>query len=536
MIYRQGAVRRVLKTLAAGEGVAMLIDQHMHSPDAIWVDFFERPAATTSTLAALALRTGAPVIPVFALPLPGGRYRLIYEHAVEPPAADGPDAIREFTQRCTDVLEMYVRRHPELWLWMHRRWRDAPVPDVQGDVPGGACGRRRGCVARTRRLHRRCRFAALRLQVRAARASLQVADGIMRPPRRLVILAPNWLGDAVMALPLRRRSAACVARDRARRRGAPIGGAALRDGAAVCRARSHCAGGGGWRGRCRRGERTSPASRRAASTRRCCCRTRFNPRWLASRAGIPERWGFARDLRGAAADARDPTPARQRRTRRSTTRRSARGLGIAAGDRFARIDVDEADRAPRAALLSRRGPCRRSTRSSCSRLAPPTAAPSSGCPHALRSSRRCSLQPSSGCRSVLRRCPAAGSRSDVPQTVRHRTHRRRAPASVGSRHGTAPICTTLAGLTLAAERCPRVVANDSGAMHLAAAVGAPVVAVFGPTDDRKTSPLRAHAAAPEPIIIATDVWCRPCMLRECPIDHRCMTGVSARRVLDALGR
>ena len=135
VIYRQGAVRRVLKTLAAGQGVAMLIDQHMHSPDAIWVDFFERPAATTSTLAALALRTGAPVVPVFALPLGGGRYRMIYEHAVEPPAADALDPIHEFTQRCTDVLEMYVRRHPELWLWMHRRWRDAPVPEGRGMFP-----------------------------------------------------------------------------------------------------------------------------------------------------------------------------------------------------------------------------------------------------------------------------------------------------------------------------------------------------------------------------------------------------------------
>jgi KDO2-lipid IV(A) lauroyltransferase len=136
VIYRQGAVRRVLKMLAAGQGVALLIDQHMHSADAIWVDFFERPAATTSTLAALAFRTGAPVVPVFALPIEGGRYRMIYEHAVQAPPADAPDAIREFTQRCTDVLEMYVRRHPELWLWMHRRWRDAPVPDEgQGMFP-----------------------------------------------------------------------------------------------------------------------------------------------------------------------------------------------------------------------------------------------------------------------------------------------------------------------------------------------------------------------------------------------------------------
>jgi KDO2-lipid IV(A) lauroyltransferase len=123
VIYRQGAVRRVLKMLNAGQGVALLIDQHMHSPDAIWVDFFGRPAATTSTLAALALRTGAPVVPVFAIPIEGGRYRVIYEHAVSPPATEDANAIREFTQRCTDVLEMYVRRRPELWLWMHRRWR-----------------------------------------------------------------------------------------------------------------------------------------------------------------------------------------------------------------------------------------------------------------------------------------------------------------------------------------------------------------------------------------------------------------------------
>lgn len=127
VIYRQGAVRKILRELAANHGVALLIDQHLHTPDAVYVDFFRRPAATTSALAALALRTGAPVIPVFALPLPRGRYRLVYEHPVDPPRADTADAVREFTQRCTDVLEMYVRRHPELWLWMHRRWRGQDV-------------------------------------------------------------------------------------------------------------------------------------------------------------------------------------------------------------------------------------------------------------------------------------------------------------------------------------------------------------------------------------------------------------------------
>jgi Kdo2-lipid IVA lauroyltransferase/acyltransferase len=133
VIYRQGSIRRVMRLLSERHGVAVLIDQHIQGPDAVYVEFFERPAATTSAVAALALRTGAPVVPVFALPLPNGRYRLIYEHPVEPPSADSEDAIREFTQRCTDVLEMYVRRHPDLWLWMHRRWRDdrpaVPAPD-----------------------------------------------------------------------------------------------------------------------------------------------------------------------------------------------------------------------------------------------------------------------------------------------------------------------------------------------------------------------------------------------------------------------
>jgi len=115
--------------LQQNETVAILIDQHIQPKDAVTVSFFGRPAATTSAVAALALRTGAPVIPTFALPLPDGRFRCVYEHPIDPPLADAANPITELTQRCTDVLEMYVRRNPELWLWMHRRWRD--------DVTGG---------------------------------------------------------------------------------------------------------------------------------------------------------------------------------------------------------------------------------------------------------------------------------------------------------------------------------------------------------------------------------------------------------------
>jgi len=136
VIYRQGMIRRVMRTLQAGHGIAVLIDQHIQSRDAVNVDFFDRPASTTTAVAALAIRTGAPVVPCFALPLPGGRYRFVYEHPIEPPRSEGEAAIREFTQRCTDVLEMYVRRNPELWLWMHRRWRDdGPAERVPGMFP-----------------------------------------------------------------------------------------------------------------------------------------------------------------------------------------------------------------------------------------------------------------------------------------------------------------------------------------------------------------------------------------------------------------
>ena len=137
VIYRRGGLRRILRALESNQAVAVLIDQHTQT-DAVQVDFFNRSVSTTTALAAIALRTGAPVIPVFALPLPGGRFRMVYEHAVEPPNADDPDAVRDFTQRCTDVLEMYVRRYPALWLWMHRRWRDVEPAPERGMFPAAS--------------------------------------------------------------------------------------------------------------------------------------------------------------------------------------------------------------------------------------------------------------------------------------------------------------------------------------------------------------------------------------------------------------
>jgi heptosyltransferase-2 len=87
--------------------------------------------------------------------------------------------------------------------------------------------------------------------------------------------------------------------------------------------------------------------------------------------------------------------------------------------------------------------------------------------------------------------------------------------------------TTLPELVGVLCRLRLLVTNDSGPMHVAAALGVPVVAVFGPTDWRETAPVgRRHRLLREP------VHCSPCMLRECPIDHRCMTRISVDRVVD----
>ena len=87
--------------------------------------------------------------------------------------------------------------------------------------------------------------------------------------------------------------------------------------------------------------------------------------------------------------------------------------------------------------------------------------------------------------------------------------------------------TSLAEFIDLASRCELFLTNDSGAMHIASALGVPTVAVFGATDHIATGPSGANSR-----VVREPVECSPCLLRECPIDHRCMTRVSATRVVE----
>ena len=86
--------------------------------------------------------------------------------------------------------------------------------------------------------------------------------------------------------------------------------------------------------------------------------------------------------------------------------------------------------------------------------------------------------------------------------------------------------TTLSQFIDLASGCELFLTNDSGSMHIASALGVPTVAIFGATDDTTTGPTGSNAR-----VVRHPVDCSPCLLRECPIDHRCMTGVSVERVV-----
>lgn len=122
-IPKRGAARRMLEVLREGSIVGILIDQRVQPKEGIEVPFFGRPALTTPVLARISLRTGAPVLPMAMFQEPHGRYRLVVHPPIFPPAgAQGEDSVTELTRQYLEVAEQDIRRHPEQWLWMHRRW------------------------------------------------------------------------------------------------------------------------------------------------------------------------------------------------------------------------------------------------------------------------------------------------------------------------------------------------------------------------------------------------------------------------------
>ena len=241
----------------------------------------------------------------------------------------------------------------------------------------------------------------------------------------------------------------------------------------------------------------------------------FGSAWKARNAGIGERWGYAGSLRSALLTQAVKKP-------RETIHQSAyylhlvRALGIDAPDDLPTLSVRQETRARAEDLLARRG-------------VDPAAvlvgfAPGAAYGHAKRwpPARVAGLIARvSRERGALRVLVGAGGDRDAAREIESSL-----PAGVRAINLVGK--TDLRMLAGVIARCRAFVSNDSGAMHLAAALGVRVAAIFGPTDDRVTAPLGDHD------VLVHQVFCRPCMLRDCPIDHRCMKGITVDAVFAAL--
>ncbi len=133
VIYKRNSARKILEKLKAAGAVGILMDQNTSLQEGTFVDFFGLPAATTTSVALLALRTDAAVLPGYLKPIAGGRYAIKFLPPVD--LIRSNDTGRDVTlntQKFNDILEGIIREQPDTWLWGHRRWSYQPpgTPDL----------------------------------------------------------------------------------------------------------------------------------------------------------------------------------------------------------------------------------------------------------------------------------------------------------------------------------------------------------------------------------------------------------------------
>ena len=124
-------VRRVFEALHENRWVAMLADQDARD-HGVFVPFFGHPASTPVGPAEIAMRTGAPIIMGFVVRRRDGRHTLTVAPALETPPAGAVNAALRLTAAHAALLEQWVRRHPEMWFWLHRRWKTQPSREGDG--------------------------------------------------------------------------------------------------------------------------------------------------------------------------------------------------------------------------------------------------------------------------------------------------------------------------------------------------------------------------------------------------------------------
>jgi KDO2-lipid IV(A) lauroyltransferase len=136
VINKKNALRPILKCLKENGSVGILMDQNTSLDEGIFTDLFGLPAATTTGIVLLALRTGAPILPGYLTPMHRGRYTIKFLPPVKVIRTGDKDRDIEINTRMLNkILEGIIREQPESWLWGHKRWKYQP-PEISQDIYG----------------------------------------------------------------------------------------------------------------------------------------------------------------------------------------------------------------------------------------------------------------------------------------------------------------------------------------------------------------------------------------------------------------
>ena len=334
---------------------------------------------------------------------------------------------------------------------------------------------------------------------------------------KILVRATNWVGDAVMSLPALRAIRKCRPEAEIVVLARPWVAELYRHQECADRLLvfDHDGRHAGFRGR----ERLARELRAERFDAAVLLQNAFEAAWLAWRAGIPQRIGYARDGRGwlltraLPVPARGETPPHQSYYYLELLRRAGWIERLPAVDDITLRVPEEAEREAEQKLRAAG--------------ARPGAIRIAVAPGAAYGSAKCWLPERY---AALADSLIAGADADVLifGAPPERDMAERIAAFMKRRAINLAGATSIGELPALLRSCRLFVGNDSGAMHVAGAVGLPVVGIFGPTDPEATRP-----ATPRFTLIREPVSCSPCLLRHCPIDHRCMTRISVEQVSGA---
>lgn len=335
---------------------------------------------------------------------------------------------------------------------------------------------------------------------------------------RILIRATNWVGDAIMALPALRAVRAKFADAHIAIVARPYVGDIYREQNICDQLVSYDPKGEhrGWRGR----ERLAKELRAGKFDVALLLQNAFDAAWLAWRAGVPQRIGYRRDGRSFLLTKAVPvpkpgdTPPHEKFYYLELLRRAGWIDGLR-DDAHIRLQVPEPARRRADETLAEAG-----ARPGVLRIALGAGASygSAKCWPPERFAKTLNEVSQERDADVI----LFGTVNEQAVSAAIAGDLRRAPIDLTGK-------TPIAELPALLSQCHLFLGNDSGAMHVAAAVGLPVVAVFGSTDPDGTAPVTARAT-----IVQQRPYCSPCFLRCCPTDHRCMTAVTTEMVRTAV--